>query len=103
MNRINETEIQKWKPAFEEQKQSRKSTTGDRDDQYVTVEVNDTHIQVHKYWRPAFIAVFVLSKIFLISGLYYYFKADSMERELNQLRQQNSIQQTTPARPLNTR
>ncbi|QJD78530.1 hypothetical protein [Spirosoma rhododendri] len=103
MNRINETEIQKWKPAFEEQKQSRKSTTADRDDQYVNVEVNDTHIQVHKYWRPAFIAVFVLSKIFLISGLYYYFKADSMERELNQLRQQNSIQQTTPARPLNTR
>jgi hypothetical protein len=104
MNRINETEIQKWKPNFEDHKQSRKSAkNGDRDDQYVNVEVDNTHIQVHKYWRPAFIAVFVLSKIFLISGLYFYFKADSMERELNQLRQQNSIQQTSPARPLNTR
>lgn len=104
LNRINETEIQQWKPDFEEFSQSRKSAKSPgRDDQYVNIEVDNTHIQVHKNWRPAFIAVFVLSKIFLISGLYYYFKADSMERELIQLRQQNSMQQTTPVRPLNTR
>lgn len=102
MNQINNNEIQKWRPDVDD-KQSRKSSNNNRDSQYVHVEVDDTHIRVHKYWRPAFIAVFVLSKVFLIAGLYYYFKAGSMERELEQLRQQNSIQQTMPPRSLNTR
>ncbi|QJW88080.1 hypothetical protein HNV11_01165 [Spirosoma taeanense] len=53
---------------------------------YVDVEVSDTHIRVHKYWRPAFIAVFVLSKIFLVLGLYYYFKSNSLEQEITRLK-----------------
>ncbi|NIJ53514.1 hypothetical protein [Dyadobacter arcticus] len=56
--------------------------------QYLDVEVNDTHIKVHKFWRPAFIAVFVLSKIFLIAGLYYYFKSASQQEELLRLKTQ---------------
>lgn len=55
-------------------------------DEYLDIEVNDTYIKVHKWWRPAFIAVFVLSKIFLIAGLYYYFKASSQEKEIEKLR-----------------
>ena len=53
---------------------------------YVRVEVDDTHIRVHKYWRPAFIAVFILSKIFLILGLYFYFKSDSQNQEIERLK-----------------
>ncbi|MCE7061413.1 hypothetical protein [Dyadobacter sp. CY343] len=56
--------------------------------QYLDVEVNDTHMKVHKFWRPAFIAVFVLSKIFLIAGLYYYFKSVSQQEELQRLKAQ---------------
>ena len=56
--------------------------------QYLDVEVNDTHIKVHKFWRPAFIAVFILSKIFLIAGLYFYFKSASQAEELNKLKTQ---------------
>ena len=53
---------------------------------YVHVEVDDTHIRVHKYWRPAFIAVFILSKVFLVLALYYYFKTDSQEQEIERLK-----------------
>ena len=60
-------------------------------DEYLDIEVDDTYIKVHKYWRPAFIAVFVLSKIFLIAGLYYYFKTTSLEQEI--LRLKTTIQQ----------
>jgi hypothetical protein len=56
--------------------------------QYLDVEVNDTHIKVHKFWRLAFIAVFILSKIFLIAGLYFYFKSASQQEELNKLKTQ---------------
>lgn len=56
---------------------------------YQDIEVNDTHIKVHKYWRPAFIIVFILSKIFLIAGLYYFFKSASLENENAKLRTQS--------------
>ena len=62
------------------------------------VDVDETHIRVHKYWRPAFIAVFVLSKIFLILGLYYYFKASSLEKEMLRM-QAAPVQQMAPAQP----
>ncbi|KAA6441628.1 hypothetical protein FEM33_01160 [Dyadobacter flavalbus] len=58
---------------------------------YLEVEVSDTYIKVHKYWRPAFIIVFILSKIFLIAGLYYYFKSSGQEQEI--LRLKTQIQQ----------
>lgn len=54
--------------------------------EYLNVEVNDTHIKVHKFWRPAFIAVFILSKIFLIAGLYFYFKSLSQQEELQRIK-----------------
>lgn len=62
-------------------------------DEYLNVEVNDTYIKVHKWWRPAFVAVFVLSKIFLIAGLYYYFKSVNQEKELEKLRTEISLPQ----------
>ena len=63
---------------------------------YIDVEVNDTHIRVHKNWRAAFIAVFILSKIFLVFGLYQYFKANSLEQEVGRLK---ATQQTTSPMP----
>ncbi len=54
--------------------------------QYLDVEVNNTHMKVHKLWRPAFIAVFILSKIFLIAGLYFYFKSLAQEKEIEKIK-----------------
>lgn len=61
---------------------------------YVDVDVDNTHIRVHKNWRPAFIAIFILSKIFLITSLYFYFKADSQTQEINRLR--TELNQASP-------
>jgi len=80
--RTSRRDIQKKKHVFEQKtaEEPRKK------DEYLEIEVNDTYIKVHKFWRPAFIAVFILSKIFLIAGLYYYFKTTSLEQENEKLK-----------------
>lgn len=93
--RIQETEIKKW----EDVKQAdpippSPKPQSAQSQQYVDVEVSDTHIRVHKNWRTAFIAIFILSKVFLILGLYYYFKANSLEQEVNRIK--SATEQTRP-------
>lgn len=84
-----------------DRKQQWQATEPDTDRmEYVDVQVSGTHIQVHKNWRTAFIAVFILSKIFLVFGLYYYFKAQTQDAEINRLNQQLKQQTTsTTGRP----
>ncbi len=79
------TELDKW---TYQQHSSKQQTTQAEQAKYLEVEVNDTHIKVHKYWRPAFIAVFILSKVFLIAALYLYFKTDSLTKENERLKQE---------------
>lgn len=86
--RIKEHEddrLKKWD--FNEQNHQRKEVKKE-EEKYLEVEVSDTHLRVHKYWRPAFIAVFVLSKIFLATALYFYFKSDSLNKENLKLQQE---------------
>lgn len=86
--RLSETELTKWKePAYSEPDPAPRQARS-KESSYVDVEVDNTHIRVHKNWRPAFIAVFILSKIFLILGLYYYFKSTSQEQEIMRLKAQ---------------
>jgi hypothetical protein len=94
--RLSETEITKWKEAeyAEPDPKPKPNQSGSRESSYVDVEVDNTHIRVHKNWRPAFIAVFILSKVFLILGLYYYFKSASQEEEIIRLKAQ--VPQTAP-------
>ncbi|REA61274.1 hypothetical protein DSL64_12555 [Dyadobacter luteus] len=80
--RTTRRDIQKKKHVYE----NKSSEQPPKKDEYLEIEVNDTHIKVHKWWRPAFIAVFILSKIFLIAALYFYFKAASQEQEIEKLR-----------------
>lgn len=88
--RLQGTEIKKHEP-FRSTYSNNHSSTDAKPD-YLEVEINDTHIRVHKYWRTAFIAVFVLGKIFLACALYYYFKSNSLEQEVNRVKAE--IQQT---------
>jgi len=78
--RSNQESFRKEKHTF------KKKAEEDQNTRFLDVEVNDTHIKVHKFWRPAFIAVFILSKIFLIAGLYYYFKAVNQEEQIQKLK-----------------
>ena len=91
--RIGDTEIQKHEP--QQQRYYAPPTPNPARSGYVDVEVSDTHIRVHKNWRAAFIAIFILAKIFLIASVYYYFKADSQAQEINRLN--SAVQQTAPA------
>ena len=89
--RLVGNDIQKW----EEQYTKEPPIPEPNRSAYVDVEVSDTHIRVHKNWRAAFIAVFVLSKIFLAFGMYQYFKANSLEQEIARLK----ATQTTTSMP----
>jgi hypothetical protein len=40
---------------------------------------------VHKIWRTVFIAVFILSKIFLILAIYYFLEYRHAEKRLNRV------------------
>lgn len=95
LQRINETEIKKWEPAEQSHSTHESARSGPKKPDYIDVEVDDTHIRVHKNWRTAFIAIFILSKIFLILGLYYYFKANSQEAEIERLKA--AVPQGAPA------
>ena len=92
--RLVGAEIQKWQEqAIPEPSEPETA----RSQHYVDVEVGDpTHIRVHKYWRAAFIGVFILGKIFLAFGLYQYFKANSLEQEIERLK---ATQQVTSPMP----
>ncbi|WP_221390464.1 hypothetical protein [Dyadobacter sp. NIV53] len=76
------SDIQKKKFVFNQTSKEK----NENKNEYLDIEVNDTYIKVHKYWRPAFIAIFILSKIFLIAGLYYYFKTTSLTEEVVRLK-----------------
>lgn len=92
--RISQTEVKKWVQPDNTQ-YSRKSTeTSSKEPQYVNVEFDDTHIRVHKHWKTTLIAIFVLSKVFLILGLYFYFKADSLQQEVTRLKAETQVPQT---------
>ncbi|CCH52484.1 hypothetical protein BN8_01489 [Fibrisoma limi BUZ 3] len=96
--KATQQEIKHYEETDQQQHRPSSNPTADRSG-YVDVEVSNTHIQVHKYWRAAFIAVFILSKVFLVFGLYYYFKAQSQEQEIERLTkqvQQTVLQTNTP-------
>ena len=84
--RINKTEIQKRESDPHSRFNQPTPEAEPTRPNYVNVEFSNTHIQVHKNWRTAFIAVFILSKVFLILGLYFYFKSNSQEQEITRLK-----------------
>ena len=77
-------DIKKRDPDGQDQ-QKKAEPKPDKSD-YLEAEVSDSFIRVHKLWRLAFLIVFILSKIFLVAGLYYYFKADSQQQEIERLK-----------------
>ena len=68
-----------------EEKRYRREASGD----YIRVEVSSDQIKVHKYWRPAFIAIFILSKILLALAIYYFVEYRQAQKQIIQLEQQD--------------
>jgi anti-sigma-K factor RskA len=75
-------------PAVREPQRSDGRRTGDKDPGYIHVKENSTHIRVHKYWRIAFIAIFILSKLLLAAFIYYFIQFRHTEREMESLKNQ---------------
>ncbi|HVU58225.1 MAG TPA: hypothetical protein VHD83_24360 [Puia sp.] len=63
-----------------------------KENEYVPVRESSTHIRVHKYWRVAFIVVFILSKLLLFGFIYFLLQYRHAERDLRALKLQ---EQTT--------
>lgn len=59
-------------------------------DDYIPVKESSTHIRVHKYWRIAFIVIFILSKLLLAAFIYYFIQYRHSEREMQSLREQQA-------------
>lgn len=62
---------------------------------YIEVEGESSHMRIHKAWRWVFAAVFVLGKIFLAFAIYYYLEnrqakeqIEVLKTELNQMKTQ---------------
>jgi hypothetical protein len=56
------------------------------DQQYIEVEAQSEYIKVHRLWRWAFIAVFILGKIFLATAIYFYLENKHNQQEVNELK-----------------
>jgi anti-sigma-K factor RskA len=67
-----------------EEKRYRREASGD----YIRVEANSDQIKVHKYWRPAFVVIFILSKILLALAIYYFVEYRHAQKQIIQLEQQ---------------
>lgn len=93
--RINKPEIEKWESDTYTNTNRAEPKPEPPKPNYIDVEVDNTHIRVHKHWKTAFIAVFILSKVFLILGLYYYFKSSSQQDEIQRLKA--GIEQMAPS------
>jgi hypothetical protein len=61
-------------------------TKPDTGPQYIEVEAESNHMKVHKTWKWVFIAVFVLSKIFLACAIYFYLENRQAQLQLKEIK-----------------
>lgn len=63
-------------------------TAGQKENEYIDIRESSTHIRVHKYWRAAFIALFIISKIFMILYIHFFLQYKLAEKEIRILQEQ---------------
>lgn len=66
----------------------RGSRSGDGGSTYIQVDSSSNTIRVHKIWKPLFIIVFILSKIFLILAIVYYIEYRHARSDLRKVEEQ---------------
>lgn len=55
---------------------------------FIDVESASSHIRVHKNWRWAVAAIFLLGKIFLICAIYFYLENRQAQQQLKEVKQE---------------
>ncbi|WP_462265902.1 hypothetical protein [Mucilaginibacter sp.] len=58
------------------------------DPHFIEVEAQSEYIKVHRLWRWAFAAVFVLGKIFLATAIYFYIENRHNQQQVQELKAQ---------------
>jgi DNA-directed RNA polymerase specialized sigma24 family protein len=56
--------------------------------QFIEVQGESSHMRVHKLWRWAFAAVFILGKIFLAFAIYFYLENRQIRQEVQHLKEE---------------
>lgn len=64
----------------------RPDTENGKDNQYIEVEGESSHMRLHKAWRWIFAAVFVLGKIFLAFAIYFYLENKHTQQQIQEMR-----------------
>lgn len=67
-------------------KQEKSYRNTDNGPQYIEVEAESNHMKVHKTWKWVFIAVFILSKIFLACAIYFYLENRQAREQIKELK-----------------
>jgi len=57
-----------------------------KQERYIEVESESNQMRVNKAWKWAFIAVFVLGKIFLATAIYFYLENRQAQEQINELK-----------------
>lgn len=71
---------------------------GNGDSPYIPAyEVTSNQIKVHKYWRIAFLILFIITKLLLIGLVYFIIKFYNAREEVQQMQQQQ--QEYNKAKP----
>ncbi|MFD1256425.1 hypothetical protein ACFQ3S_06415 [Mucilaginibacter terrae] len=59
-----------------------------KENQYIHVESESTHMRIHKNWKYVFAAVFILGKIFLGCAIYFYLENRQAQQNIQELKQE---------------
>jgi len=73
-----------------------KGSNDKKGNEYIPVRESSTHIRVHKYWRIAFIVVFILSKLLLIGFIYFLIQYRHAERDLRTIQEHTNKTNLSP-------
>ena len=57
-----------------------------KQDKYIEVESETTHMRLHKNWKWIFAAVFILAKIFLVAAIYFYLENRQAQKQIQELK-----------------
>ena len=71
------------KPAFRYDRTEQQNTKQER---YIEVESESNQMRVNKAWKWAFIAVFILGKIFLATAIYFYLENRQAQEQIKELK-----------------
>ena len=67
-----------------------------KQNQYIEVEAESTHMRVHKAWKWVFGAVFILGKIFLIFAIYFYLENKHAQEQIQELKTELHLKRVQP-------